>query len=147
MNEKLLHILSEKGITAYRLSKDTGIPYTTVREIVSQKTNINKCSAETVQKIAVYLNEQTENVLNPIFYFDGKEGKYRDIHYTWKKDNALQKMTIYLKDEDTTLDAEEKFINPRMVKYANLFAEMLIDRHLKEKELDQITENLIRTSR
>ena len=45
-------LLEEKGITKYRLSKESGVPQTTIIDICSGKTRIVKCSAETYYRIA-----------------------------------------------------------------------------------------------
>lgn len=45
-------ILKSKKMTAYRLAKQSGLPYTTVNDICKGKTKIEKCSAETVYKIS-----------------------------------------------------------------------------------------------
>lgn len=45
-------LMNEKKITKYRLSKDSGIPYTTVNDICSGKAQLKKCFAETVYRIS-----------------------------------------------------------------------------------------------
>ena len=45
-------LMNEKKITKYRLSKDSGVPYTTVNDICSGKAQLEKCSAETVYRIS-----------------------------------------------------------------------------------------------
>ena len=47
--------MEQKKITKYRLSKLSGIPYSTVSDICSHKTRLEKCSAETVYKLAKVL--------------------------------------------------------------------------------------------
>ena len=59
MNE----LLKEKGITKYALAKQSGLPHTTVIDICSGKAKIEKCSGETLYKIAKTLNVQIENLL------------------------------------------------------------------------------------
>ena len=46
----LADLLSEQGISKYSLSKNSGVPYTTLSDICSGKTSLEKCSAETVDK-------------------------------------------------------------------------------------------------
>ena len=58
-------LLKEKNISMYRLSKDSGIPYTTINDICSGKTQLEKCSAETVYKIASTLRIPMEALLEP----------------------------------------------------------------------------------
>ena len=45
-------LLTEKKISKYRLAKESGIPQTTVIDICSRKARIEKCSADTIYKIA-----------------------------------------------------------------------------------------------
>ena len=45
-------LLEQKNMTKYRLAKKSGVPHTTVLDICSGKTQLKKCSAETVYKIA-----------------------------------------------------------------------------------------------
>ena len=53
-------LMNEKKITKYRLSKDSGVPYTTVNDICSGKAQLKKCSAETVYKLAKALDVSME---------------------------------------------------------------------------------------
>ena len=45
-------LIKEKNITKYRLAKNSGIPYTTINDICNGKARIEKCSAETIYRIA-----------------------------------------------------------------------------------------------
>ena len=53
-------ILTEKGMTKYRLAVAAGVPHTTLNDICSGKTKLEKCSAETVYKIANALGVSME---------------------------------------------------------------------------------------
>ena len=59
-------IMEQKNITKYQLSKATGIPYTTVSDICNGKTRIEKCSSETIYKIAKELGINMEALIEPI---------------------------------------------------------------------------------
>lgn len=56
----LNELLNQKGITKYRLSKESGVPQTTIFDICSGKARIEKCSAETLYKIAKTLGVTME---------------------------------------------------------------------------------------
>lgn len=58
-------ILRENRMTKYRLAKNSGIPYTTLNDICSGKTDLLKCSAETVYKLSKELNLSMEALLEP----------------------------------------------------------------------------------
>ena len=59
--------MEKKGITKYRLAKNSGVPYTTISDICNGKTQLEKCSAETVYRIAKELNVSMEYLLEPYF--------------------------------------------------------------------------------
>ncbi len=53
-------IPKSEHITKYRLAVDAGIPHATLSDICSGKTNLLKCSSETVYKLAKVLNVTME---------------------------------------------------------------------------------------
>ena len=58
-------LMEQKKITKYQLAKESGIPYTTVTDICSGKTQLSKCSADTVYKLAKNLDVSMESLLEP----------------------------------------------------------------------------------
>lgn len=56
-------LLTEKKISRYRLAKDSGVPQTTVVDICSGKARIEKCSAETLYRIAKALDVPMESLI------------------------------------------------------------------------------------
>ncbi len=56
-------ILTQKGMTKYRLAKISGVPNATLSELCSGKTNIEKCSAETLYKISKALCVSMESLI------------------------------------------------------------------------------------
>jgi plasmid maintenance system antidote protein VapI len=61
----LTEYMQKRNITKYRLSKDTGIPYTTLTDILSGKADIKKCSVETVYKLAKEFEVSMEDLIAP----------------------------------------------------------------------------------
>jgi len=61
----LFDILRTKNMTLYRLAKESGVPYTTLHDIYHGKAQPEKCSAETVYRIAKALNLSMEDLLAP----------------------------------------------------------------------------------
>ena len=53
-------LLTKRNMTRYRLALQAGIPHTTLSDICSGKTKLEKCSAETVYKIAKVLDVPME---------------------------------------------------------------------------------------
>ena len=60
-------ILQEKNMSVYRLAKTSQIPYATVNDICNGKTRLEKCSAETVYRLAHALNVSMDELLAPCF--------------------------------------------------------------------------------
>ena len=58
-------LLIQKGITKYRLWKESGVPQATISDLCSGKTRIEKCSAETIYRIARVLNVSMESLIAP----------------------------------------------------------------------------------
>ena len=56
-------LLKQKDLTKYRFSKLTGIPFATISDISTGKAKIEKCSAETVYKLAKGLGVTVEDLL------------------------------------------------------------------------------------
>ncbi|GHU62712.1 hypothetical protein AGMMS49983_04680 [Clostridia bacterium] len=57
-------MLASKFLTKYRLSKISGVPYTTINDIFSGKTSIERCSAETVYRLAKALDLTIEELMD-----------------------------------------------------------------------------------
>lgn len=53
-------LLKQQNMTRYRLAAEAGVPHTTLSDICSGKTRLEKCSAETVYKLAKALNVSME---------------------------------------------------------------------------------------
>ena len=62
-------LLHDNSMTKYRLSKLSGIPYTTINDICSGKADIKKCSVDNVYRIAKVLGVTVEELLEP-YYID-----------------------------------------------------------------------------
>ena len=53
-------LLKKQNMTKYRLAVEAGIPHATLNDICSGKTRLEKCSAETVYKLAKVLGVSME---------------------------------------------------------------------------------------
>ena len=53
---QLAMLLEQQSMSTYQCSKLSGIPYTTLLELVKGKTSIEKCAAETVYRLAAAMN-------------------------------------------------------------------------------------------
>lgn len=59
----LLTLLKNRKMSEYALSKISGIPYSTISDMCSGKTDVKKCNGETILKIAKALNTTMEIVI------------------------------------------------------------------------------------
>jgi len=58
-------LLAQKNITKYRLWKESNVPQATISDICTGKTSIEKCSAETIYRIAKVLDVSMESLIAP----------------------------------------------------------------------------------
>ncbi len=63
----LIDYIIKNNETVYSISKKTGIPYSTLNDLVIEKTDIKKCSADTLYRLAKYLNISMEKL------YEGKD--------------------------------------------------------------------------
>lgn len=61
------NVLKDRKMSVYKLAKTSTVPYATCNDIVNGKAQLEKCSAETVYKIAKALNISMEDILAPCF--------------------------------------------------------------------------------
>ena len=59
--------LKSRKMSIYRLAKTSEVPYATLNDICNGKTRPEKCSAETIYKIARALDISMEELLEPCF--------------------------------------------------------------------------------
>ena len=59
--------LKQKNMSIYRLAKASEVPYTTVNDICNGKAQLEKCSAETIYRLARALDVSMEELLAPCF--------------------------------------------------------------------------------
>jgi len=56
-------LLEQKKITKYKLSKLSGVPFTTISEITTGKSNIKNCTGDTLYRLAKALDVTIEDML------------------------------------------------------------------------------------
>ena len=57
-------LMAQKNVIKYRLSPNSGVPYTTVSDICNGKKKFENCSAKTVYKVAEALGVSVESLLD-----------------------------------------------------------------------------------
>ena len=60
---RLKDYISEQNLSIASISRESGLPYTTVSELVNGRKALGKCSAETVYRFAATLGTTVENLL------------------------------------------------------------------------------------
>lgn len=58
-------MMQQRGMSQYRLSKTSGIPYATINDICNGRTQLEKCSAETVYRLSQALDVSMEILIEP----------------------------------------------------------------------------------
>lgn len=76
---KLTSLLRERQISVYQCAKESSVPYTTLLDIVKGKTRIEKCTAETLYKLAKTLNVAMEELLSECFRENENASNSRDF--------------------------------------------------------------------
>ena len=64
MGDTLESVMERKGLTRYQLSKISGIPWSTLSNICTGKTDFEKCTVGTVKKLANALDLTIEETLD-----------------------------------------------------------------------------------
>lgn len=73
--------LDQKKITKYHLSKISGVPKTTIMDICAGRSDIERCSAKTVQQLARALDCTMEEIMRLSSPYDGETGLPKDSGY------------------------------------------------------------------
>lgn len=60
---QISEIIMQNGMTKYRLAKLSGVPHATLNDLCSGKTHIEKCSGETLYRLARALDVPIESLL------------------------------------------------------------------------------------
>lgn len=96
-------LLREKQISRYRLSKLSGIPWATLADIYSGKTNLNRCGAGTLSKLSKTLGMSIEELLTleiePIISTDMGKSNIKTYLETGLSENLQKAMNEYLQGE------------------------------------------------
>ncbi|MBR5368881.1 MAG: helix-turn-helix transcriptional regulator [Lachnospiraceae bacterium] len=74
--------LEKQKMSRYRLSKESGIPQTTITDICSGKAELEKCSAGTLYRVAKVLGITVEDILESV------EADYRSAFETFKSNTC-----------------------------------------------------------
>ena len=82
--------LTERNITKYRLSKESGVPYSTVQDICSGKAQLEKCTAEVLYRLAKVLDVSMEELVESAM--EGGEKMERRCAFDIFKSNVCHRV-------------------------------------------------------
>jgi len=89
-------IIKEKGMSKYSLSKVSGVPWSTLSDICSGKTDLNRCSVKTLSKLSKVLEMPIEEIIE--LEIETKEdiddGKPKDKSYLEKNLSETLEKTL-----------------------------------------------------
>lgn len=134
MNEKFRDRVKKTGKSVYKISQESGIPYTTLSELMNEKKSINNTSAETVYKLSLYLKCSIDEILNDCILLENGKGTYRGYSYQWKKAGKGVEFHITEDGKDVTLLGLKKMCQDLYGSYISLIPETLIDDYIDEKQ-------------
>lgn len=139
MNDGLKEMLKKKQISAYQLSKQTGIPYTTLSELLNDKSDINKCASGMVFRLSLYFKCDMQELLNPEPLITNVSGTYNKIKYKWKLEPDSNKVELHIWDDgvEKIIDKGE-YSQPRFYPYYPDMTECVIDCYLEQKKAEEM---------
>lgn len=77
----LQELLEEKKISRYQLSKMSGVPKTTILDLCSGRSNVERCSAKTVRQLSYTLGVTMEEFMELFASSDSATGLPQDEMY------------------------------------------------------------------
>lgn len=128
-------LLEEKNISKYKLSKESGVPYSTVCDISTGKSVLLKCSAETVLRISHVLGMTAEELVGDISYPETNTGKSSSESKEKDKNKPLKSNKDKTKNPKKDSGIEKK---TKADGAAGKKAKKSINKTKKEENLDPI---------
>lgn len=103
--------LDERHISKYHLSQISGVPKTTIMDICAGRSEIGRCSAKTVQRLAAALNCTMEDIMSLASSYDSDTGLPTDKSYLeCGLPELLQKSIEQMKRAWEKLDRNETYL-------------------------------------
>ena len=139
MNDNLNEKITKSNKTLYTISKESGIPYTTLRELVTGKTNVNNCAVETVLILSLYLGCEIKDLINAAPLIANSSGKYRGVKYKWiyTQDHEME-LHVWDKNEEKIIDSGGSFNQIRFYHAYRDMTETLIEDYIEKMESERM---------
>ena len=107
----LQELLDQRKISKYHLSKISGVPKTTIIDICAGRSDIDRCSAKTVQQLAKALGCTMEDIIELSCSYDKNTGLPKDRSYLERGLPPFLKDSIEaMKKAWKKLDKGEKYL-------------------------------------
>lgn len=104
-------LLDQRQITKYHLSKVSGVPKTTIMDICAGRSEIERCSAKTVQQLAKALDCTMEDIMELSSPYDNATGLPKDKSYLERGlPPFLMESIAAMKDAWKKLDGGEAYL-------------------------------------
>ena len=137
-NSAFVEKLKNNGASMYEVSRETGVPCTTIYELAKGKNDINRCPYETVARLAAYFRCDPSDLANPIQYVANIHGVYRKVPYHWIIKEDVAELHIRDNQSDIVLLRDSKMTQARFSKEYNATTLCYIDIHLRDKEVKRL---------
>ena len=136
MNTKIIRLFQQKQLSKYEIARRSGVPYTTVNEILNAKTDVNRCAAETVCRLAAILQVRPEEILNDIHILDGAQGKHMGVRYTLRFNGECMEIRFRYGEEDVVLETGQQYRIPEHRDDYLTFVEWRIEEYLEDRKFE-----------
>jgi DNA-binding Xre family transcriptional regulator len=137
MNDFLVSIIKASGMSKYHLSRHSGVPYSTLNDLFLGKTDVNRCSAETIERIASALSVSISDILNPYNVMEGCSLKYRRINFHFAYTKTATVIRFRRKGKDVELSLNRLCDKPSSRELYFEFAKSRIDDYLFMESLNR----------
>ena len=139
MNKNFTIYFQQKAESLYLMSKQTGIPYTSLSELLNGKININKCAASLVYRLSLFFNCSVEDLLNEESLITNISGTYRKIKYKWVDGTAPGHVQLHVWDHGNEVILDEGlYSQSRFYHIYRQLTEAVIDAYLQQKEAEEM---------
>lgn len=107
----LLKLMAKQNITPTRLAKASTVPYATISDLCNGKTQLEKCSAITLYKLAKALNVTMEDLIE----LNTKKDKEERSAFDWFRSNVQHT----LKDKGDISFIRDMLVSDKIREYYN----------------------------
>ena len=135
-------ILKECKISKYKLSKLSGVPYSTISDICLGKSTFNKCSAETIVRISHVIKVPVEELVTGIVYPEvaekpSKKTKEKSTDKISKKDINISSDKKKKSNKNSIVGLENQNTSIKNTAYTELEKKALMEKEAIAKKKEE----------